>query len=255
MVILAVAGFLMVQFSLKGFRKIPFACSYLPGKANLHVKLGLFAIGFLFITSQAIELEYWSLSNTKTYVILLAVLLAMCAWAYRRNVSATMPKSCSTRSRRPTSKRSICAIAARAAASPRSCRRPKFRARRSRWNRSSPAKGFAHLLFGVTPTDADHLACGDRAADRGLAGRLLAAGAPRREGRPHAGSPPGLTYLPSFSASAASTSSLCFMGLTLVHTCTICRWDRSGKYCGWPRRWAIASRTRRPLSYRCRRAA
>jgi hypothetical protein len=88
MVILAVAGFLMAQFSLKNFRKIPFACSYLPGKANLHVKLGLFAIGFLFITSQAIELEYWSLSNTKTYVILLAVLLAMCAWAYWRNISA-----------------------------------------------------------------------------------------------------------------------------------------------------------------------
>jgi predicted permease len=87
MVFLAVAGFLMVQFSLKGFRKIPFACSYLPGKANLHVKLGLFAIGFLFITSQAIELEYWSLSDTKTYVILLAVLLAMCAWATWRNVS------------------------------------------------------------------------------------------------------------------------------------------------------------------------
>jgi hypothetical protein len=87
MIFLTVAGFLMVQFSLKGFRKIPFACSYLPGKANLHVKLGLFAIGFLFITSLAIELEYWSLSNTKTYVILLAVLLAMCAWAYWRNIS------------------------------------------------------------------------------------------------------------------------------------------------------------------------
>ncbi len=89
MIILSVAGFLMVQFSLKGFRKIPFACSYLPGKGNIHVKLGLFAIGFLFITSQAIELEYWSLGKTKPYVILLAVLLAMCVWAYRRNLSAT----------------------------------------------------------------------------------------------------------------------------------------------------------------------
>jgi hypothetical protein len=88
MIVLSVAGFLMVQFSLKGFRKIPFACSYLPGKANIHVKLGLFAIGFLFITSQAIELEYWSLGNTKPYVILLAVLLALAFWAYRRNVDA-----------------------------------------------------------------------------------------------------------------------------------------------------------------------
>jgi hypothetical protein len=87
MAILAVGGFLMVQLSLARFRKIPFACSYLPGKANLHVKLGLFAIGFLFITSEAIELEYWSLSNAKPYVILLAVLLAMCVWAYRRNLN------------------------------------------------------------------------------------------------------------------------------------------------------------------------
>jgi hypothetical protein len=88
MIILTVAGFLMVQTSLHGFRKIPFACSYLPGKANIHVKLGLYALGFLFVTSLAIELEYAALGNTKTYLILLAVLLTMCMWAYRRNVTA-----------------------------------------------------------------------------------------------------------------------------------------------------------------------
>ena len=87
LVILAAAGFAMVQFSLKGFRKIPFTCSYLPGKANVHVKLGLFAVGFLFITSEAIELEFWSLGNTKPYVVLLAFLIALGAWAFRRNVS------------------------------------------------------------------------------------------------------------------------------------------------------------------------
>jgi hypothetical protein len=87
-VILMAAGFLMVQFSLKGFRKIPFACSYLPGKANMHVKLGLYAIGFLFITTQAIELEYWALRNTTAYTVLLSVLLAFSAWAYRRNLTS-----------------------------------------------------------------------------------------------------------------------------------------------------------------------
>ena len=87
-IILMVAGFLMVQFSLKGFRKIPFACSYLPGKANMHVKLGLYAIGFLFITTQAIELEYWALRNTTAYTVLLSVLLAFSAWAYRRNLTS-----------------------------------------------------------------------------------------------------------------------------------------------------------------------
>jgi predicted permease len=86
MIVLTVAGFLMVQVSLKGFRKIPFACSYLPGKANIHVKLGIYALGFLFVTSLAIELEYSALSNTKPFVILLGVLLAWAFWAYRRNL-------------------------------------------------------------------------------------------------------------------------------------------------------------------------
>ena len=86
--LLAAAGILMVQLSLHGFRKIPFACSYLPGKANLHVKLGLFGIGFLFITSQAIELEFQALGNATTYAVLLAVLLALAAWAHRRNAFA-----------------------------------------------------------------------------------------------------------------------------------------------------------------------
>jgi predicted permease len=88
MIILTVAGFLMVQVSLKGFRKIPFACSYLPGKANIHVKLGIYATGFLFVTSLGIELEYWALGHARTYVILLAVLLAWAFWAHRRNVEA-----------------------------------------------------------------------------------------------------------------------------------------------------------------------
>ena len=87
-IIMAVSGYLMVQLSLKGFRKIPFACSYLPGKANMHVKLGLFAVGFLFVTNLAIELEYRSLRNATVYIILVAVLLALCAWVYWRNISA-----------------------------------------------------------------------------------------------------------------------------------------------------------------------
>jgi len=88
MILLAVSGFLMVELSLSGFRKIPFACSYFPGKANLHVKLGLFATGFLFLTSQAIELEFRALDHAAAYSILLAVLLGISLWAHRRNVSA-----------------------------------------------------------------------------------------------------------------------------------------------------------------------
>ena len=85
---LAAAAVLMVQILLSRFRKIPFACSYLPGKANLHVKLGIYGIGFLAFTTFAIELEYRALFNLRTYLILLGLMLAWTAWAYRRNVSA-----------------------------------------------------------------------------------------------------------------------------------------------------------------------
>src|SRR6185503_21201234 len=34
-IVLIIVGFLIVERSLYGFYKIPFACSYLPGKANL----------------------------------------------------------------------------------------------------------------------------------------------------------------------------------------------------------------------------
>ena len=88
LLLLAVSGMLMVQIALARFRKIPFACSYLPGKANLHVKLGIYALGFLFVTSLAIELEYRALFHNRTYFILLGVLLAGTFWAHRRNVSA-----------------------------------------------------------------------------------------------------------------------------------------------------------------------
>ena len=87
MVLMAASGFLMVQLALTRFGKIPFACSYLPGKANLHVKLGLFAIGFLFVTSQSAELEYWALGRPRVYAVLLAVLLAFGLWAWRRNAA------------------------------------------------------------------------------------------------------------------------------------------------------------------------
>ncbi len=43
--LMVVVGVLVVEKSLRWFRKIPFACSYLPGKANLHVRLGAYGAG------------------------------------------------------------------------------------------------------------------------------------------------------------------------------------------------------------------
>ena len=41
MLVLSMAAVLLVHRALDQFRKVPFACSYLPGKSNLHVKIGV----------------------------------------------------------------------------------------------------------------------------------------------------------------------------------------------------------------------
>ena len=85
--ILAVTAVLMADFALYRFRKIPFACSYLPGKANLHVRLGIGAIAFIFLTEQGVNLEYFTLQHPIGFLILLSVLAVVARWAYRRTAS------------------------------------------------------------------------------------------------------------------------------------------------------------------------
>jgi predicted permease len=89
MSLLTLCGMLVVQIVLTRFHKIPFACSYLPGKANIHVRLGLFAIGFLFVTSLAIELETRALTSDTTYLVMLGALMAWTFLARRRNIAAS----------------------------------------------------------------------------------------------------------------------------------------------------------------------
>ncbi|HWC95619.1 MAG TPA: ADOP family duplicated permease [Candidatus Sulfopaludibacter sp.] len=81
---MAVIAVLMVELSLHRFRKIPFACSYLPGKANLNVRLGTWGIGFLFVASQGVHLEFWAMQGATRFAVLLAILLSAALWARRR---------------------------------------------------------------------------------------------------------------------------------------------------------------------------
>ena len=83
-VILGVVAVLTVECALGRFRKIPFACSYLPGKANLQVRLGAFGIGFLAAADRGVAIEWWTLEGTTRFVVLLAILIAAVFWARRR---------------------------------------------------------------------------------------------------------------------------------------------------------------------------
>jgi hypothetical protein len=59
--VLLLVGVLLVENSLHQFQKIPFACSYLPGKANLNVKLGVYALLFVFLADRGVAIELWTM--------------------------------------------------------------------------------------------------------------------------------------------------------------------------------------------------
>jgi len=82
--VLVLVGILLVELLLHRFRKIPFACSYLPGKANLNVRFGAGGIGFLFAASLGVQLEYWAMERPVRFVVLAAILAGIALWARRR---------------------------------------------------------------------------------------------------------------------------------------------------------------------------
>lgn len=84
--ILALVSATLVWRSLYRFRKIPFACSYLPGKANLKAKLGMYGILFLFVCDQGMHLESWAIEKPARYAVVLAVLAAFAMWSRRRTL-------------------------------------------------------------------------------------------------------------------------------------------------------------------------
>src|SRR5438874_1278843 len=90
--VLVTVAVIVVEKSLHGFRKIPFACSYLPGKANLNVTLGCYAAVILFAAHQGGSLEFWAMERPVRYVVLLAILLVWAIRArYRFGEFATAP--------------------------------------------------------------------------------------------------------------------------------------------------------------------
>lgn len=82
--VLILTGVLLVELSLYRFRKIPFTCSYLPGRSNLNVRLGVYAAVLLFAADRGAAVEYWALQNGYAVLAPLAVLLCAAVWAHRR---------------------------------------------------------------------------------------------------------------------------------------------------------------------------
>ncbi len=84
MLVLSLIALLIVHRALDQFRKIPFACTYLPGTSNLHVKIGVFGAALLTVASVSAQAEYFSLDHAFGFACFCAVWLLAAAWAWRR---------------------------------------------------------------------------------------------------------------------------------------------------------------------------
>jgi hypothetical protein len=67
-------GVLLVESALIGFRKIPFSCSYLPGKSKVHVMFvaGVFLLPV--VLTNCVEIEQWIVSDQRFYWVAALIL-------------------------------------------------------------------------------------------------------------------------------------------------------------------------------------
>jgi uncharacterized membrane protein len=83
LLVLALLGMILVELCLRGFEKIPFTCSYLPGKGNLQYVFWACALFLLPLINAGARLEMLMLNRPLGYGAIIAVLgtaLACARW-------------------------------------------------------------------------------------------------------------------------------------------------------------------------------
>jgi hypothetical protein len=85
LIVLGTCGIILAYVCLYGFQKIPFTCSYLPGKSYFHMAF-LGALGFLFLVLRGVALEWRALHDPASYARMLIVLGLLAALARWRTV-------------------------------------------------------------------------------------------------------------------------------------------------------------------------
>jgi hypothetical protein len=81
LVILVLLGILVSELSLRGFKRIPFTCSYLPGKSHVHIAVVVFIV-LMFRFEKGAAFELGALDDPALYTALVAI-LALVAGAIR----------------------------------------------------------------------------------------------------------------------------------------------------------------------------
>ncbi len=70
LILLALIGLLLTDICLLGFRKFPFACSYLPGKSQINMVV-LGALGLLYFVTLSVKIEQQLLQDPRTTALML----------------------------------------------------------------------------------------------------------------------------------------------------------------------------------------
>jgi hypothetical protein len=77
---------LVLEYMMRGFPKIPFTCSFVPGKANLKARFGAYCVFFLLFGYLISLLEIWLVWKPRGYWIgVAAISLVLVYRAWRRN--------------------------------------------------------------------------------------------------------------------------------------------------------------------------
>jgi hypothetical protein len=87
LLVLVLFGSLLVELCLIGLYKVPFTCSYLPGKLNIQVVFWGILLVYLTVVLSFAEFENYALKNANQFAVLLTTLVAVIAglWAFNRN--------------------------------------------------------------------------------------------------------------------------------------------------------------------------
>jgi hypothetical protein len=84
LLLLAIFGLLMIEVSLIGFAKLPFTCSFLPGKANLQYVVWGFLLGAMLIVLFTMSCEQPALASAPRFAVVLlstaAAAVALRVW-------------------------------------------------------------------------------------------------------------------------------------------------------------------------------
>jgi hypothetical protein len=67
-------GLFQIEAWLIAFRKIPFACSWLPGKSKIHLAFVSTLQLLPLVLLQVVEAEQWAASRAMTYIAIVAAL-------------------------------------------------------------------------------------------------------------------------------------------------------------------------------------